>query len=242
MKKVSLVMGMALTAMCLGNEARAEEPEKSVTLEIGADVVSSYVWRGMDCAGFSIQPGATITWQKAGISLGAWASVELMDGHEWANMSEFDLELAWNIEGLTLGLTDYNFCSGKYWSGWRWNASGTHFLEANIAYDFGPLALAWNTLLAGPDHTFNEEGKPEDRCYSTYVELSAPWKLGGLEGSAAVGASLWDDTFSAPGNEGFNVCNIALTATKEVAGIPLSASVITNPQSDRTFFVLGISF
>ena len=233
-------MGMALTTLCLGNKVKAEEPEKAVTLEIKADVVSSYVWRGMDCAGFSIQPEATLTWQKPGLSFGAWASVELMDSHDWANMSEFDLFLEWSKGGFTAGLTDYNFCSGGYWSGWKFNADATHFLEANLAYDFGPVALAWNTLLTGADHRFDDgEWK---RNYSTYVELTAPWKLGGLEGSAAVGACLWDDTFSAPGNEGLNVCNIALTATKEIGGVPVSASVITNPQSDKTFFVVGVSF
>lgn len=241
MKKVSKISVIALSMMSLGNVVMADEPS-GVKLEVGADLVSSYIWRGQDCAGFSLQPAATLTWQKTGISLGAWASVELMgNGDDWANMTEFDWALAWNEGGLTLGLTDYNFCSVKYFSGWKWNANATHFLEANLAYDFGPVALAWNTLLTGPDHHINDEGECE-RNYSTYVEVSAPWKLGDVEGSAAIGASLWDDAFTAAGNESFNVCNLSLTATKELFSLPFSASVIANPQQDKVFFVVGVSF
>lgn len=238
MKKVSTLMVMALMGMGITNTATAAEPVK---LEVGADLVSSYIWRGQDCAGLSIQPCATLTWEKLGLSLDAWASVELMgDGNAWANMSEFDWELAWTKGGLTLGLTDYNFCGSTYFSGWTWNSEATHNLEANLAYDFGPLAVAWNTVLTGPDHRW-DDGEMK-RNYSTYVELTAPWKVGEVTGSAAVGASLWDDEFNAAGTDGLKVCNIALTATKELFSLPVSASVIANPQRDKVFFVIGVSF
>lgn len=240
MLKVSMVSGMALVGMCLCSEAKAEEP--AVKLDLSADLVSSYIWRGQDCAGFSIQPGASLTWEKLGLSLDAWASVELMgNGNAWANMTEFDWILAWNIEGLTLGVTDYNFCGGKYFSGWKWNSEATHQLEANIAYDFGKVAVSWNTLLAGPDHRMNDKGELE-RNYSTYAEISAPWQLGEMSGSVAVGASLWEDNFTAAGTDGFKVCNIALSAEKEIFKLPFTASVIANPQSDKVFFVVGVSF
>ena len=239
MKRVCVVMGMTLMGMCMGQTVKADEP--AVKLELTADVVSSYIWRGQDCAGFSVQPCATLTWEKLGLSLDAWASVELMgNGNSWANMTEFDWELAWNIDGLTLGLTDYNFCNGSYFGGWDFSSSASHNLEANIAYDFGPLALAWNTLLTGPDHRF--DGNDIKRNYTTYVELTAPWKIGDVEGSAAVGASLWDDAFVAAGTDGFKVCNISLSASKEIFSLPFSASVIANPQSDKVFFVVGVSF
>lgn len=241
MKKVSIVMGMALLGMGMSNEVKAEEPASTVKLEVGADLVSSYIWRGQDCAGFSVQPAATLSFEKAGLSLGAWASVELMAENAWANMSEFDLALAWSKGGLTVGLTDYNFCGDTYFSGWKFNCEASHNLEANLAYDFGKVALAWNTVLTGPDHRINDKGEVV-RNYSTYVEASAPWKIGDIEGSAAIGASLWDDAFTAAGTEGFKVCNIALTATKEIFSLPFSASVIANPQKDKVFFVVGVSF
>ena len=231
-------MVMALGSLSI--EARAEEPAKSITVEAGADVVSSYIWRGTDCAGFSIQPSLTFTHEKSGLSFNVWASAELFEGHDWANMTEFDLALSWTQGGLSLGLTDYNFCNGNYFHHWNFSAESSHNLEVNVGYDFGPVALSWNTCLTGADHRITDKGELK-RNYTTYVEASAPWKLGGVEGSAFVGASLWDDAFVCAGNDGFNVVNVGITATKEFFKIPFSASVIANPRTDKTFFVIGIT-
>ncbi len=231
---------MVVSFMALTTVAKAEEPATSIKVEAAADVVSSYIWRGQDCAGFSIQPSVTISSEKTGLSFGAWASAELFEGNEWANMNEFDWFLEWNKGGFMIGLTDYNFCTGKYFGDWNFSSSSSHTLEANIKYDFGPLALAWNTALAGADHRKTDDGKLK-RNYSTYFEVSAPWKLAGIEGSAAVGASLWNDGFTAIGNEKLNIVNVSLTATKEFFKIPFSASVIANPQTDKVFFVIGLT-
>lgn len=232
------VMVMSLEAMT--TVAKAEEPVTNLKVEAGADVVSSYIWRGQDCAGFSIQPSLTISSEKTGLSFNVWASAELFEGREWANMSEFDLALSWSMNGLSLGVTDYNFCSGSYFGGWNFSESASHNLEANIGYDFGPLALSWNTCMTGPDHRLNDKGE-QTRNYTTYFEVSAPWKLAGVEGSAAIGASLWDDGFVNAGNDKFNVCNISVSATKEFFKIPFSASIIANPRNDKVFFVIGVS-
>lgn len=207
-----------------------------VELEIGADIVSSYVWRGQDCGGFSIQPSATLSWK--GLSFGVWASAELFEsGDDMANMKEFDLSLAYEVGGLSIGITDYNFCTGGYFSDWRFNGASSHQMEANLGYDFGPVALSWNTLLTGPDHKANG-----DRAYSTYVEVSAPFTVSGVECSAAVGASLWDDMFTAVNNDKFNVVNCSVTAKKDVKGLPLFGQIVVNPQSEATYFVIGLTF
>lgn len=241
MKRYFKVFAMIASFGTITNVAMAEEPATSnIKLEASADIVTSYIWRGQDCAGFSIQPSVTISSDKTGLSFGAWASAELFEGHEWANMSEFDWFLEWHKGGLMLGLTDYNFATGKYFGDWNFSSSSSHTLEANINYDFGPLALSWNTALAGADHRITDDGKLK-RNYSTYLEVSAPWKLAGIEGSAAVGASLWNDGFTAIGNEKLNIVNVSLTATKEFFKIPFSASVIANPQTDKVYFVIGLT-
>ena len=53
----------------------------------------------------------------------------------------------------------------------------------NIGYDFGFLSLQWYTNFAGNDG-LNSNG---DRAYSSYFELSAPFRLGGLDWSASLG-------------------------------------------------------
>lgn len=242
MKKECLfkVSVLVMSLGTLTTVAKAEEPAKSISIEAGADVVSSYIWRGQDCGGFSIQPSLTISHETSGLSFNVWASAELFEGSEWANMNEFDLALSWSKGGLSLGLTDYNFCTGKYFGDWTFNGESSHNLEANLGYDFGPLALSWNTMLTGSDHRINNKGELT-RNYSTYFEISAPWKLVGVEGSAAIGASLWDDAFTAVDNESFNICNISVTATKEFFKLPFSASVIANPQTDKVYFVIGVT-
>jgi len=246
MKK--LFTGVLVATMAWG--AAPSYAEGGVELEVGADLVSSYVWRGQDCGGFSIQPGATLSWK--GFSLGVWASAELLNNESSvANMAEFDLSLAYEIGGLSVGVTDYTYCTGDYLSGWNFSQSSVHQLELNLGYDFGPVAFSWNTVLAGPDRKCYEivgaDGEASevyygDRLYSSYVEISAPFKLGGVDCSAAVGAIPWEDAFTAVGNKKFNVVNCSLTAEKELKGIPFMGQVVYNPQSEATFFVVGVSF
>lgn len=227
---------LSLCIACLGISPVLASDDESVELEIGADVVSTYVWRGQDCGGFSIQPGASLSWK--GLSFEVWASAEVFNSDNVANLKEFDLILSYEVGGLTVGVTDYSYCAGKYLSDWTFNGNSTHQLEANLSYDFGPVALAWNTVLTGDD--YNSDG---DRAYSSYVEISAPFKLGGLECSAAVGACPWEDSFTTGGeNQGFNVVNCSFTATKELKGIPFMGQIVYNPQSEATFFVVGVSF
>lgn len=237
MKKVFVIA--ALIAVSLPTALRAEEPESAVSFSVGADVVSSYIWRGQSLGGLSVQPSATVTFNKPGISLGAWASAELFNSGESVNMREFDLSATWSpIEALSIGVTDYYFCSANYLSAWTFNSNSSHTIEANLGYDFGPVAVSWNTVLAGIDHN-EATGK---RSYTTYVEFSAPYKLCGVEGTAAIGASLWEDSYVQAGTDGFKVCNISLSANKELFKIPFMGQIVFNPYADKVFFVVGLSF
>lgn len=232
---------LACLGAALSIPARAAEPDSpSVTLDFGADVVSSYIWRGQELGGFSVQPYATLSLTKANLSFGVWASAELFEHANACNMTEFDLVLAWNpVEALTIGLTDYYLAGNSYFSSWRWNSSASHNLEAQVAYDFGCLSVSLNTCLTGFDH--DADG---DRCYSTYAEVSAPFKLGGVECAATVGACLMEDHFTnvAVPNDKLSVCNLSLSASKEIFHLPLSGQVIFNPQTDNAYFVVGLSF
>lgn len=227
-----LVFGISTSAVA------EEGVDKKVSLDFGADVVSSYIWRGLDCGGFSAQPSATITWNTPGISLGVWASASLFDSSTFANMSEFDLSLSYSpTETLSIGLTDYHFCCGKYWGGWSFDKSSTHNLELNLSYDFGPMALAWNTCLTGADHKANG-----DRAYSSYIEATAPFCIAGVNCEAAVGACPWGYHFSVEEGSKFYVMNISCKAEKEIKGIPFFGQVIVNPRAESTYFVVGVSF
>lgn len=246
-------MQKLFTGVCLVGMTLCAVPsyaDGGVELEVGADLVSSYIWRGQDCGGFSVQPGATLSWK--GLSFGVWASAELLNNaSSVANMAEFDLSLAYETGDFSVGVTDYTYCTGGYLSNWSFSQASAHQLELNLGYDFGVVALSWNTMLAGPDRKSYEvvgaDGEASEvyygkRLYSSYVEISAPFKLGGVDCTAAVGASPWEDAVTSVGNKKFNVVNCSVTAEKELKGIPFMGQIVYNPQSEATFFVVGVSF
>ena len=95
-------------------------------------------------------------------------------------------------------------------------------------------------IFAGNDGT-NDKGK---RAYSSYLELSAPFKLGGLDWNAALGASPWQTSFY--GNKGFAIINASVKATKSIAftpsfSVPVFAQIATNPCSQKAYFVIGFT-
>jgi hypothetical protein len=115
-----------------------------------------------------------------------------------------------------------------------------HVFEANIGYDFGFAAIQWYTNFAGNDGV-NPAGK---RAFSSYLELSAPFTLGGADWSAAVGVVPFATDYY--GTEKFALVNLSLTASKEIAitdsfSIPVFAQVAANPYSREAFFVIGFT-
>ena len=69
----------------------------------------------------------------------------------------------------------------------------------------------WYTNFAGNDG-LNRDG---DRAYSSYVEATAPFKLGGCDWAASIGAVPFTTSFYGDTN-GFAVTNVSLKATKDL--------------------------
>ena len=231
MKKIVLfAMGLAVSAAALAQE--------KVETTISGDVVSSYIWRGQDLGNVSLQPTLGIGYK--GLSLSAWGSVGLSDP---SDTKEFDLTLGYNIGGFNIGITDYWFNSGldpenRYF---KYDAHGTnHVFEANVGYDFGLASLQWFTNFAGNDG-MNNDGK---RAYSSYIELTVPFKLATVDWTATAGAVPFSTDFY--GTDGFAVTNLALKAAKEIKvtdtfSIPVFGQVVANPCSQKAYLVLGFT-
>ena len=223
----ALVIGM----MAITTATNAQD---KVEASVSADLVSKYVWRGQDLGAAAIQPSAGVSYK--GLSLSAWGSYGLVNSGE----EELDLTLSYSVGGLSIGVTGY-FCSAdaKYF---EYSAHKTaHVFEANIGYDFGPVSLQWFTNFAGADGV-NKDG---DRAYSSYVELNAPFKLGGLDWDATVGAVPFETSFYADAT-GFAVTNISLKASKELKvtptfTVPVFAAINTNPSTQKAYFTFGIT-
>jgi hypothetical protein len=207
-------------------------------LSAGGSLVSSYIWRGVYWGGVSIQP--SLSFSAGGFSLTAWGSVGFTSP---AYLDEFDFILGYGIGGLRLVVADCWYVSrmeetvSDYFNYKPDETS--HMFEAMLAYDFGPLALSWNTFFAGADFKLPDTGK---RAYSTYIQASAPFKMGDYGLSLELGVTPWESLYA----DGFSVADIGITGSKEIKitdsfTVPAFSKVIFNPVARQTYFVFGIS-
>ena len=219
-----------------GDGEDAEE-EKAFPLTLGLDIVSRYVWRGIDFgASPAIQPfveysvgNDVITW-----GLGAWGSYAFTG----AVASEFDVYSYLSVGPVTLNFTDY-FFPGEVWGGDKYftyaNKKGTgHVYELMLTAGSDDFPLYGTAAI-------NVGGA--DQKYSSYFEIGATVYTGI---DLFVGAAY--DNFSgyylAKGKQKFNVINIGMTASHEIAvkklSIPISASIVFNPEARNVWFVAAI--
>ena len=233
MKKIGKVLILVCGLVAMVNTAKAQDkPEVSVS----ADFVNQYIWRGQDLGDISVQPTLGVAYK--GLSITAWGSVGLSDNED---TKEFDLTLSYSLGNFNIGITDYwfNTPNDRYFSYAAHKTS--HVFEANIGYDFGLCALQWYTNFAGNDGV-NRSG---DRAYSSYVELSAPFKLGGADWTAAVGAVPYATSFYGEAG-GFAVTNVSLKASKDINitktfSVPVFAGIYANPSTEKAYLAFGFT-
>lgn len=246
MKQMWKTMVTVTVAAMVAFPVKAQE-EKSVTIRVNGDLVSSYVWRGAYNAGASVQPALGLN--AGGFSFTVWGSKEISGPHK-----EIDLTAAYSFGRFGLAVTDY------WWDGERYakagdpayarsnkyfhfgNHSTCHYAEAGADYtvsDRFPLNIAWYTMFWGAD-------KKADggQNYSSYLELNCPFSVKGTGLKATVGISPYDSYLY--GVSGFAVCNLALEAVKELKlsdtfSLPLFARLIFDPAHEDTHLVLGFT-
>ena len=233
--RIIKVLTLAAVAMMSFSAANAQD---KVEGSVSADVVSRYVWRGQALGDAAVQPSASLSYK--GLSLSAWGSYGFLNTED---TKEFDLTLSYTVGGFNVGVTDYWFsyygADNKYF---EYRAHDTsHVWEANVGYDFGPLAIQWYTNIAGADG-INKSGK---RAYSSYVQLSAPFSLATCDWTATIGAVPYATSFYSDAN-GFAVTNVALRATKAIPvckkwSLPLFMEGSCNPSTKKGYLVVGFT-
>ncbi|MDR3297373.1 MAG: hypothetical protein LBS94_03965 [Prevotellaceae bacterium] len=260
-KVYAAILAAMMAAPVCGWAQSAEAADDGLKFSAGADVVSSYVWRGAYCAGLSAQPSLGLEWK--GVSLGAWGSVDLL------GYKELDFALGYSIAGFDITVTDY-WWSGEdaydYFSRFDDNLDGAaiesvttskHMFEAALAYTLPiekfPLKLAWSTFFAGYDYKLDDDLKPV-RAFSSYVELSLPFTVKSVELEAALGVRPFKSPiYESSANQqswyssDFAVVNLSLKASKEIKitdsfSLPLFTQLIFNPNAEDVFLVVGLSF
>ena len=218
--------------------ASSMKAQDKIETTLSTDIVSQYIWRGMDLGSVSLQPTLGIGWK--GLELTGWDSVGLSDPND---TKEIDLTLSYSIGGFNIGITDYWTNDGldpraRYF---KYEAHETnHVFEANIGYDFDFASLQWYTNFTGNDG-FNNSG---DRAFSSYFEVNVPFRLATVDWTATEGALPYATSFY--DTDKFAVTNLALKATKDIRitdsfSIPIFGQFVANPHSQKAYLIFGIS-
>ncbi|MBO5553341.1 MAG: hypothetical protein J5937_03990 [Paludibacteraceae bacterium] len=235
MKKLVLCMAVLVSSLQVMAEIK-------FGYDAGAEIVSSYIWRGQYNGGLSFQPNATVGFdaadEKVSFRIGAWGSVgasdwkfrfnqpERLDGSNPNTyfVPEVDLLATLNIYGLNLGATHYYYFGGTpFFSGLE--EDGGSQTEVSLGYDFGVLSpvglyFNWYTMVAGNDCYYEGLLGDAKRAWSSYIEVGYKQELPlGFSAELQVGMTPWRSTYTdyddGWNGKGFAVTNIAARLGKE---------------------------
>ena len=215
-----------------------------VEASLSADLVSSYIWRGLDMGNAAVQPSLSVGWK--GLSLSAFGSLGLVNntGADYA-MREIDFSLEYSVGGFTVGLEDqYEDAEGLKPRFFDFTENGAHLLEAYVAYDFGFMRLGWHVNLSGPADTYINEAGVRKHVHASYCELSAPFTLGGLDWMGTLGVVPYASKGFYNNGSGLTVTNVSLRANKALNishafRSNMHAELIANPYSRMLYLVVG---
>jgi hypothetical protein len=202
------------------------QEEQAVQIDTGGDLVSNYIWRGTKFgSGPAIQPFVALSIQH--LSIGAWGSYCFSQNEA----AEADLYVNYAFDfGLSLGVTDYYYPGTSYFD--FTDSTGAHGYEINLGYSIGSFGFSGNYML-------NQAGGAGTSGGDLYFEANVTVKTVTFFAGAGNG---WH---TSTGN--FALCNTGITVEKKVNinetfSLPLSGSVILNPEREQFYVVLGISF
>lgn len=234
----------ALLTVLLGVSFLAVKAQNDTTSAIntGADIYNRYVWRGLDFGSApSIQPSIEYA-HKSGFKIGYWGAFSTI-----GNYNEVDLYVGYDIADFSIVFTDYFFpVSGvptmKPERYFHYDNSNTgHLFEGSVAW--GGTEKFPLSILAGAFVYGNDKNADGDQNYSAYIEAGYTFKTKSGDIQPFIGFTPAEGLY---GNT-MGVVNAGITTGKTITvtdkfEIPVTASVISNPQNGNIHFVFGVSF
>jgi hypothetical protein len=231
-------------------KAQTADSTSTSSYKVTADLVSSYVWRGVLSTATptpNFQP--TLAFVHGGLEIGAWGSTDFTGSYK-----EADLYVSFAKGPLKFSVTDY------YWfntttTGLRYfnykNNKTNHIFEGSVAFSGPqsfPVSIAANVMFAGADKKYDAglgAQNPEKQAYSTYVEFGYAGKYFSPFVGITPADGYYGDGYG--GVAGFSVVNVGATSTKALKitdnySLPLKATIGFNPQKEDIYLVFGITF
>jgi len=237
MRKRNLFQLIILMLLLSQTSQSAFAQQEGGKFDLGADLVSRYVWRGTDFGNSpAIQPWAS--YSNSGFTIGAWGSYSTNSN----GMQEADLFVSYDIkEAITLTVTDYFFPNGssagnKYFE-YGEDKTG-HVLEGTAAFN-GVDAFPISVMAA-----YNFYGADKDN--SLYFELGYGSTYKDVDYNVFLGGGTGNYYLYGENSDDFGIVNLGITMSKEVQitdkfGLPINGSLIFNPTAESIFIVFGVS-
>lgn len=218
----------------------AQELEKTSSISISGDLVSTFVWRGAIASPtLNFQPA--LSFSKNNFEFGLWGSADNL-----GKFKEIDVFVTYSIKGLSVTFTDYFWNQKVRYFNYD-NKSTGHNFELGISYENEnfPLRFYAGTMIYGEDKKYLYDLSETDLSksnFSTYLELSYSLKMVENDFNLFVAAT----PFSGMYGKGFSMVYAGITASKKIKisekfALPLSVTFAANPQSEDFFIVLAIT-
>jgi len=195
----------------------------SYSQDFGADLVSSYVWRGTQFgSGAHIQPYMDLG--SGNLTGGVWGSFPTSAK---GGGNELDLWISYDFGPLALTLTNYTF-----------PGDGGVYADGEGLFNGDYTELAASTSIMGVDLSAGYFTEVE----ALYVELG--FSTGAVDIAFGYGDDQ-GDAFYADGGSG--IVNMSFSGSKDIQisdtyALPVFGSFIINPEAETAFLVFGISF
>ncbi len=199
------------------------QDDEGPDISVGADLVSRYVWRGLDFGNApAVQP--TIEFTAGNFAFGAWGSYTISA----SPYLEADLYASYSFDfGLSIIGTDYYFPMAEFGgvTDTSWLDIDAHTFEIGLSQEIGNFYLSGYYFLNANDDLYFEAG----------------YSFGSFSLFAGGG------TQSYTSDSEFKITNLGLSTEKEIKlsdsfSLPVSGAFIVNPDLGQMNIVVGISF
>ena len=198
-------------------------PNFSYSQDFGADLVSSYVWRGTQFgSGAHIQPYMDLG--SGNLTGGVWGSFPTSAK---GGGNELDLWVSYDFGLLALTVTNYTFPN-----------EGGVYADGEGLFNGDYTELAASTSIMGVDLSAGYFTEVE----ALYVELG--FSTGAVDIALGYGDDQADGFYAGGGS---GLVNMSFSGSKDIQisdnyALPVFGSFILNPEAETAFLVFGISF
>ena len=198
-------------------------PNISYSQDFGADLVSSYVWRGAQFgSGAHIQPYMDLG--SGNLTGGVWGSFPTSAK---GGGNELDLWVSYDFGPLALTVTNYTF-----------PGEGGVYADGEGLFNGDYTELAASTSIMGVDLSAGYFTEVE----ALYVELG--FSTGAVDIAFGYGDDQADGFYAGGGS---GLVNMSFSGSKDIQisdnyALPVFGSFILNPEAETAFLVFGISF